>query len=123
MKSKIVALLLFGLVVPAVCTAQSLKAGTWTGTALPPDADEIVSLTFDVTVHGDSLGIVIHAGDHGDFTTEKARYSDGTIVFTFSPGGPTVTCTLPRNEEGNFDGSCLGDDGSVAKMTMVPPKE
>lgn len=121
MKLKVLALLLFGISVPAVCSAQSLKAGTWTGTVVPPGQDQPMPVTFDVTVRGDSLGIVLHAGDHGDFTGENVMHSDGKISFVFSPG-PRVTCTLAQTEEGAFAGPCMGDDGSEAKMTMVPPK-
>ena len=123
MKLKALALLLFSLSVPAVCSAQSLKAGTWTGTVIPPGETESIPLTFDVTVNGDSLGIVIHVGEHGDFVAEKGRHADGKITFTFLPPGVVVTCTLERNTEGAFAGPCVGDDGSDASMTMVPPKE
>ena len=123
MKSKALALLMLGLIVPGVCAAQSLKSGTWTGTVTPPGEEQAMPVTFDVTEHGDSLGIVLHAGEHGDFTVEKGRYAEGKITFTFSPGGPQVSCILTRNEEGAFAGPCLGDDGSEAKMTMVPPKD
>jgi hypothetical protein len=126
MKSKVLALLLFGLLAPGVCAAQSLKSGTWTGTVSPPDGGE-EAVTFDVTVNGDSLDIVIHAGMHGDFTVQEGRYAEGKISFKFMPG-PEVSCTLTRNEEGVFAGSCFEDNGSEgkmteAKMTMVPPKD
>ena len=122
MKLKVLSLLLLGLAVPAVCSAQSLKSGTWTGTVTPPGEDEAMPVTFDVTVHGDSLGIVIHAGEHGDFTVENGKHADGKITFAFSPG-PRVTCTLSRTEAGTFTGPCIEEDGSLAKLTMVPPKE
>lgn len=123
MKLKALALLVFGLAVPAVCSAQSLKSGTWTGDVTPPGEVQALPITFDVTVNGDSLGIVIHVGEHGDFTTEKGRHADGTITFTFSPPEVTVSCTLTRNEAGAYTGPCIGSDGSEASMTMVPPKE
>ena len=122
MKWKASAFLLLCVLAPAICSAQSVKAGTWTGTVLPPDRGDMVSLTFDVTVNGDSLGIVIHAGEHGDFPAAGGYYAADKITFTFVPGGPTVACTLARNEQGTFAGSCLGDDGSEAKMTMTPPQ-
>ena len=121
MTSKTVALLLLGLAVPSLCAAQSLKAGKWTGSAVPPEQDE-VALTFDVTGSSDSLGIVIHAGEHGDFIAVGGHYTDKTIFFTFEPGIP-VHCALKENEEGTYAGDCLGDDGSVATMKMIPPKE
>jgi hypothetical protein len=120
-KLKVLALLVFGLALPAVCSAQSIKAGLWTGSVVPPEGDETV-VTFDVTVKGDSLGIVIHAGEHGDFTVEEARHADGKITFVFVPG-IRVTCTLDRKETGEFTGPCIGDDGAAGQMTMVPPKE
>lgn len=123
MKLKVLALLALGLALPAVCSAQSLKSGTWTGDVTPPGEVQTLPVTFDVTVHGDSLGIVIHVGEHGDFTVEKGRHADGNITFTFFPPEVEVTCTLTRNAEGAFAGPCIGNDGSEAKMTMVPPKE
>ena len=120
MTSKTLALLLLGLVVPAVSSAQALKAGTWTGTVYPPEGDS-ASVTYDVTVNGDSLGIVIHAGEHGDFTAELGHYADKTISFTFTPG-IGFHCKLTRNDAGDYAGSCFGDDGAEAQMTMVPPK-
>jgi hypothetical protein len=123
MKLKVLALLVFGLAVPALCSAQSVKAGAWTGSVTPPGEQDAMPVTFDVTVHGDSLGIVLHAGEHGDFTMTNAKHADGKISFTFNPGGPTVTCTLSKTEAGEFSGPCIGDDGSTASMTMVPPKE
>ena len=121
MKSKLLALLVVGLLVPGICSAQSLKPGKWTGSAVPPDGEE-VQLTYDVTVDGDSLGVVIHAGEHGDFTAHSTRYADKAISFTFEPGVP-VHCVLTLNAEGAYAGHCLGDDGSDATMVMVPPKE
>ncbi len=119
MKPKTLALLLFGLLAPGVCAAQSLKPGTWTGTVIPPEGEPAL-VTYDVTVNGDSLGIVIHAGEHGDFVTEGARFADGKLTFRFSPG-PVVSCTLTQGDKGIFAGRCTEEDGSAAQVTMVPP--
>lgn len=122
MKWKTLAVLLVAFMAPAaVCSAQTLKSGTWTGTVQPPDGP-VTDLTFDVTVMGDSLGVVIHAGEHGDFTAREGHYRDGKITFAFEPG-ITVRCSLSRGEDGNFAGECQGEDGTLAPMTMVPPKE
>lgn len=121
MKWKMLAVLLVAFMAPAVCSAQAIKSGTWTGTVQPPDGD-VTDLTFDITVMGDSLGVVIHAGEHGDFTAREGRYADGKITFAFEPG-VTVRCTLARVEDGSFAGNCQGEDGSLAPMTLVPPKE
>lgn len=121
MTSKPVVLLSLGLLVPGICSAQSLKAGKWTGSAVPPGQDE-VALTFDVTVSGESLGVVIHAGENGDFIATEGHYADKTISFNFVPGGPTVHCVLKEDTAGTYAGDCLGDDGSVATMKMLPPQ-
>jgi hypothetical protein len=121
MKLKVIALLGLALVaLPAVGSAQALKAGLWTGTVIAPEGDETI-VTYDVTVNGDSLGIVIHAGEHGDFTAEEARHADGKITFFFSPG-IRVNCTLTRTDAGDFSGPCVGDDGATGQMKMVPPQ-
>lgn len=122
MTSKTLALLLLGLVVPGICSAQThIKTGTWTGTVVPPDGGE-VALTYTVTDSASVIGIVLNAGEHGSFTTTEASYDGKVIKFTFSPG-PEVHCSLTLNEQGEYAGDCLGNDGSVASMKMVPPKE
>ena len=121
MKWKSLAVLLVAFAVPSLCPAQDLKAGTWTGSVQPPDGGLTV-VTYDVTVKGDSLGVVIHAGEHGDFTARDGHYTEGKIKFAFDPG-ISVRCTLARGEDGSFTGECLGEDGSVAQIIMVPPKE
>lgn len=120
MRSKTLALLFLGLFVPAICSAQAIKPGTWTGHVVPPEG-EMTMVTFDVTVSGDSVGIVIHAGEHGDFTVTDTRVDEKSINFTFTPG-PTVRCNLTLNEEGAYAGNCMEDSGAVAQMMMVPPK-
>ena len=121
MNLKTAALLLACVLTPGICAAQSqpLKSGTWTGSVTPPEG-ETTLVTYDVAVLGDSLTITIHAGEHGDFVTTEGRYADGKIMFKFAPG-PTVSCTLAKDEKGTFAGSCFEDGGSEAKITMVPP--
>ena len=122
-KLKALTLLVLGLAVPGVCAAQSpLKSGLWTGSVTPVGGTEAIPLTFDVTVHSDSLGIVIHVGEMGDYTADNGRYADGKITFSFSPPDTRVTCTLERKAE-VFAGPCLSPDGDDAEMIMVPPKE
>src|SRR6185436_2023793 len=120
MRSKTLALLFLGLIVPAICSAQAIKPGTWTGSVIPPEG-ELTIVTYDVTMVGDTLGIVIHAGEHGDFTATEAKFDEKTIRFPFQPG-PVVRCSLPLHEEGEYAGNCMEASGSVAQMTMVPPK-
>jgi hypothetical protein len=123
MTSRTVALLLLGLLIPALCSAQSIKPGKWTGSAVNPDGQP-QQLTFDVNEAGDSLGIVIHAGLHGDFTVTNGHIGDKTITFSFKPG-PEVHCTLMLEAAGSYAGDCVEADSSGAKMgmRMVPPKE
>ena len=124
MKTKVFVLLLLALAVPAtICSGQSstVKPGKWTGSVTPPNGEE-TPVTADVTVNGDSLGIVLHAGEHGDFSTTGGFHKEGTITFSFEPG-PVVHCTLTKNTEGSYVGECVEDSGDVAQITLVPPKE
>ena len=116
---KMLALLAAAFMVPAVGSAQAPRSGTWTGTVTPPEG-ETTLVTFDVVSSGDSLSIVIHAGEHGTFEAAQERFADGKLTFTFQPG-PVVSCTLTPNTEGGFSGSCFEAAGAEAKITMVPP--
>lgn len=132
MKTKLLVLLLAGLSFPNLCSAQAdaqvaeavaqaIKPGKWTGSSVSPDGN-VQPLTYDVTVAGASIAIVIHAGEHGDFTASEVRYDDQTITFTFTPR-VEFHCALALNSEGAYAGECKGADGKAGQMTMIPPKE
>ena len=108
------------VILPAAASAQAMQPGKWTGSATPPDGE--VQLTFDVTVKGDTIGIMLSAGEHGSFKLEEVKLANNKLTFWFQPG-PRVNCTLDRKENGNFEGACAGDDGLSVPFKMIPPKK
>jgi len=121
-KLKLVTLALAALVgVPAAVAAQSIEAGKWTGTVLPPDG-QTTEVTYDVTVKGDTIGITVSAGEHGTFTFNEVKLADNKLTFSFQPG-VLVKCALARRADGAFEGQCTDAEGGVAQMLMVPPKK
>jgi hypothetical protein len=119
MKTLLPALLLAVLTVPAA--AQSLPTGLWTG-SVTPTGEEPLALTFEVTVSGDTISIMMITPDRGSYPVENAQYKDDTLTFVFHPG-PRVQCSLPRQSDGSYTGECKGEDDLSAVMTMVPPKK
>lgn len=98
--------------------AQSLPSGTWTGSVTPPD-DNPLAITFDVA-SGDSISILIHFADRGDYPASEAKLASDTLTFWFQPG-PVVRCNLVKQGNGSFSGECADEDGMSATMLMVPP--
>jgi hypothetical protein len=99
--------------------AQKLEPGKWTGTVSPP-GEQTTSVTYDVMMKGDTIGITVNAGEHGSFSFSDVKLNDKTLTFWFAPG-PRVDCTLTRREDGGFAGSCRDSEGGTASMVMVPP--
>jgi hypothetical protein len=107
----------------AFAPAQAqLEPGKWTGTVLAPGEQQPMDVTYDVTMKGDTLGITVHAGEHGSFSFSEIKLNDRTLTFWFAPG-PRVDCTLTRREDGAYEGACRDSDGGDARMMMVPPKK
>ena len=113
------------LLLPSAVSAQTatptLPVGKWTGTVTPPDG-ETAAVTFDVKSSNDTIAIQINAGDHGTFETSDVKLAGTKLTFSFTPG-PRVLCELEKKEDGSFAGHCAEDNGKVALITMVPPKE
>jgi hypothetical protein len=122
---KILAVCFFALMaVPAGAMAQDaapvkLTTGTWTGIVIPPDG--VQEVTYDVTYSGDTLGIVLGAGQHGKFTLNELELTATKLSFSFTPGGTRVVCVLTLNDQGAYGGQCTDDGGLSVPMTMVPP--
>lgn len=106
----------------AAAQAQKLEAGKWTGTITPPGEQQTVEVTYDVTLKGDSLGMTINAGEHGSFPASEMKLASGKLTFVFMPG-PRVDCTLDRQNDGAYSGTCKDAQGGVATMVMIPPKK
>lgn len=110
------------LAIPSFASAQTLPAGSWTGTSVTPDGEE-VKVNFDVTVSGDSTIIVAHTIEHGSFTFTDVRVAADTLSFKFQPG-PLVECVLPKQADGSYSGLCrAGETGETATMVMIPPRK
>ena len=108
------------LAMPASLAAQKMTAGTWTGTISPPDGPTMEA-TFDVRVSGDTTKITLKADgrvvEASDIKVEATR-----LLFTFSPGGDTIRCTLLHRDDKSYSGDCLDTQGGKGVITMKPPK-
>lgn len=106
----------------AAAQAQTLEVGKWTGTVTPPNEQQTVPVTYDVTMKGDTIAITVDAGEHGTYPFNGVKLSDGVLTFWFSPG-PRVDCNLTRGEDGGYRGPCRDSEGGTARMEMIPPKK
>ena len=111
---------LAALLLPASLAAQKLTAGTWTGTVTPPDGPTL-EVTFDVRVSGDTTKITLK-GPPGEFPLGDVKVEPTRLLFSFSPGGDTVRCTLLLKEDKSYSGDCLDDRGGKGVIVMRPPK-
>jgi hypothetical protein len=108
------------VLMPASLAAQKLTAGTWTGTISPPDQSAL-DATFDVRMSGDTTKLTLkvagQAIEAADVKVEATR-----LLFTFSPGGTTVSCTLLLRDDKSYSGDCLDPQGGKGVIVMKPPK-
>ena len=110
------------LLAASAAQAQKLEPGKWTGTITPPGEQPAVEVTYDVTVNGDSLSMTINAGEHGSFPASGMKLAAGKLTFAFTPG-PPVDCTLTRQDDGAYSGTCKDPQGGIATLVMNPPKK
>ena len=108
------------LVMPASLAAQKLTAGTWTGTISPPDGPTLES-TFDVRMSGDTTKITLKA-DGRALEASDVKVEPKQLLFTFSPGGDTIRCTLLLRDDKSYSGDCLDSNGGKGVIVMRPPK-
>ncbi len=96
-----------------------LAPGLWTG-ALTDLAG--VSNEFRYVVTDDDGFVRIKLIAHGvEFRLMKVRYDGNVLGFNWRPG-PSIDCTLYRQMNGSFAGTCVNQsNGDVKTMTMVPP--
>ena len=111
------------LAMPAALAAQkpaTLATGTWTGTVTPPN-QAALEATFDVRMSGDTTKITMKPGS---FAVELAdiRVEATRLLFTFSPGGDTISCTLLLRDDKSYSGDCVGSQGGKGVIVMKPPK-
>ena len=108
------------LALPASLSAQKLTAGTWTGTISPPDQGALEA-TFDVRMSGDTTKITLKADGHEVEATE-IKVEAKRLLFTFSPGGNSIKCTLLLRDDKTYSGDCLDPQGGKGVIVMKPPK-
>ena len=99
--------------------AQSLPVGIWTG-SVAPTGEPPLPLTFEVSISGDSISILMRSGGRGDFLVNQAKLAGDTLTFSFEPG-TLVHCTLVKRADASYGGECAGEDDLRAEMVMIPP--
>lgn len=108
------------LALPGTLAAQKLTPGTWTGTMTPPDQGTLEA-SFDIRLVGDTTKMTMHADGHtvdiGDLRVEPDK-----LVFSFSPGGNIIRCTLLLKTDKSYSGDCVDIQGGKGVITMKPPK-
>lgn len=108
------------LVMPASLAAQKLTPGTWTGTISPPDQGSLEAV-FDVRVSGDTTKITMKA-DGREIEVSDLKVEATRLLFSFSPGGNTIRCTLVLRDDKSYSGDCLDPQGGKGVIVMKPPK-
>jgi hypothetical protein len=111
--------LLIGL--PAASSAQTIEAGTWTGTVQPP-GNEVYQVTCVVSGTKDSVAITIRQEQLGSFPARDIRVLADRITFTWSPGNDNVKCILMKKDDSSFAGDCTDAEGGTGHLVMIPPK-
>ena len=105
---------------PVTLPAQSLAAGTWTGTMRPPGNDS-VAVTFEVSGSGDSLAVTMLLPNGIRAPFSELRLAEGKLMFQWAAGDTTVKCDLAKQESGGFRGPCTDSEGMTGQIEMVPP--
>jgi hypothetical protein len=108
------------LALPASLAAQKLTVGKWTGTITPPDNNLLVA-TFDVHMSGDTTKLTISA-DGRAIEALNVKVEAKRLLFSISPGGDTIACTLLLRDDKSYAGDCIDPQGGKGVMVMNPPK-
>ena len=108
------------LALPGSLAAQKMTPGTWTGTIAPPDG-QTLEATFDLRQSGDTTKLTLKA-DGRVIEATDVKVEATRLLFSFSPGGDSVRCTLLRRDDKSYSGDCLDAQGGKGVITMKPPK-
>ena len=111
---------LMTVVLPASLAAQKLTPGTWTGTISPPDQGAL-DATFVVRMAGDTTKLTLKA-DGREIEASDIKVEPKQLLFTFSPGGNPIRCTLILRDDKSYSGDCLDPQGGKGVIVMKPPK-
>jgi hypothetical protein len=107
------------IALPASLAAQKMTPGTWTGTISPPNQGAL-DATFNVRMSGDTTKITLNAAGR-QIETADVKVEAKRLLFTFSPGGPTVACALLLKDDKTYSGDCVDPQGGTGVITMKPP--
>jgi hypothetical protein len=120
---------LLGLVLATTLTlasaarAQTLAAGTWTGSIVDPGGDE-APVTYEVSTTGDSLHIsmtVAVPDGPPAFVFSNIHFDQGKLLFTWS-ANIDINCSLDPADGGSYSGTCTDSEGKSGQIKMIPPK-
>jgi len=111
--------LLVGMWAAVPARAQELQPGTWTGTMFPPGG-EGVPVTYRVGLTDGVVSIVMNNLQLGDMAFQEPRLDGDELTFWWEPG-TRVDCTLQRQDDRSFAGTCSAGNGDGA-ITMLPPE-
>jgi hypothetical protein len=102
--------------------AQDLPFGLWSGTMTPPGGEPL-PVMYQVREVAGALAITMSNPDLGPMEFTDEALAGDELTFWWN-AGVRVDCTLRRQEDGSFDGSCAdprGTAGGEGAMTMTPP--
>ena len=118
-------LVLTAVHLPTPANAQSMVAGTWSGSVTSPYGHSR-PVNYRVAGTGDSLTITLtdSSGVNPVGFGELHLLGD-TLRFTFAGGaqGSPVVCALVRQTGGVYEGSCKDSQRRQGRMRMVPPRK
>ncbi len=120
--SLLVALLLITCVAAApIPYIQEIQAGSWTGTATPPDG-QIIDVVYEVKTE-EGLAITLRISEAQMVLPASEPKLEGSILtFGLSVEQDELTCTLERQNDGSFQGECIDLDGGAGYLVMNPPQ-
>ena len=120
--SLLVALLLITCVAAApIPHIQEIQAGSWTGTATPPEG-QVFDVVFEVKTE-EGLAITLRIAEPQMVLTASEPKLEGRILsFSLSVEQNELTCALERQDDGSFQGECIDLDGGAGYLVMNPPQ-
>lgn len=111
---------LFALNTGLHAQSPTLAPGTWTGSIVDPGGEE-ASVTYEVSVTGDTLRIELKVPEGPSFSFSNIRFEGGSLLFTWL-ANISIECKLDAAEAGSYSGTCTDSSGESGHMTMVPPR-
>lgn len=106
--------------------AQEMTSGIWGGTLTGPGG-EMIDVTLDVSGEGDDLAITLMwpadaPPEAEDMVLEEIDLSEDALTFVLPIPTVRVVCELAgADDEGAYEGECVGDDGNSGHLRMTPP--